>query len=289
MTALYTAPSGRAFSDPAELEHEYILHPAYADGEYYAGLYAEESRRARAELTGEHGVSYGDSEEEYLEVFPGAPGGPLVLFLHGGYWRSFASTDFDFVARGLVPRGATVVVPNYALCPRVSVEEILRQLAAAVRWAHRAAPRYGADPGRLILVGHSAGGHAAARLSTIRADDEGGPRIVQAGCALSGIFDLRPLRHTSLQSDLRLGEEEAERGSPVISVPESAPPLLVTYGGRQSGELIRQSEDFIAAWSGPRRPVTPWVRSDLSHFSEILALADPDSELVSRILALEQR
>jgi arylformamidase len=286
MRPVYRAPNGSSFTRE-ELDEQYDIEAAVPDFSAYALRFVRDSARARAELTCHLDVPYGPTLDERLDVFPGEPGGPVVVFIHGGYWKSLTSAEFSFAARGPVARGATVVIPTYALCPQVTIDEIVRQHRAAVAWTYRHAADYGADPERLVVVGHSAGGHGVAMLlGTPWAGDYGLPQdVVRAGCAISGLFDLRPLPYTFVQPDLQLTADQVLRNSPILNLPQSAPPLLVTNGGRQTSEFERQSVDFIAAWQAAGLPGEYWARPELNHFDEILPLVEPDSELTERILA----
>lgn len=210
------------------------------------------------------------------------------MFIHGGYWKMLTSSEFSFVAPALVARGATVVVPTYALCPSVTIDEIVRQHRAAVAWTYRHARDFGADPQRLIVTGHSAGGHGVAMLLATDWDKEYGLPAdpIRGGCTISGIFDIRPLRHTFLQPTLQLTCDQALRNSPILDLPPSAPPLLVTHGGQQTAEFVRQSVDYFSAWTTAGLTGDYWSQPDRNHFDELFPLADPDSELVDRILRL---
>ncbi|GEL17205.1 alpha/beta hydrolase [Pseudonocardia asaccharolytica] len=288
MRPLYRAPSGIAFRSREELNQQYDIEVSVPDFGAYAEQYVGESARARDELTCHLDVSYGPTLDERLDVFPGEPGGPVVVFIHGGYWKSLTSAEFSLVARGPVARGATVVIPTYALCPRVTIDEIVRQHRAAVAWTYRNIANYGADPERLAVVGHSAGGHGAAMvLDTYWADDYGLPQdLVRGACAISGLFDLRPIPYTFAQPDLQFTADQVMRNSPILNLPESAPPLLVTHGGLQPAEMERQSVDYITAWRAAGLPGEYWPRPEFNHFDEIMALTEPDSELTERVLGL---
>lgn len=294
MAILYRAPDGTSFDSAEAIDAQYDLIaslPEYAehlDFDGYLASWIERSDAARASLDCELGVPYGPTLAETLDVFPGAAGGPIVLFLHGGSWSALTSAEHGFVAPGLVERGATVIVPTYALCPDVTIDEIVRQSRAAVAWTFREAARYGADPSRIAIVGHSAGGHLVARvLETDWEADYGLPAsTVRGACAISGMFDLRPLPFTAEQPLLRLTAEQVLRNSTILNLPLAAPPLLITNGERQPREYRRQSADFAAAWSAAGLECALWEREGLNHFDELDALAEPHSEFTERVLRL---
>jgi arylformamidase len=176
------------------------------------------------------------------------------VFIHGGYWRALDKRDVSFVAPSFVQDGAMVVVPNYALCPAVSIETITLQMARAVEWAYRNAATYGADRGRIVVAGHSAGGHLAAMMlsclwNQVSKDLPRG--LVRSALAISGVFDLEPLRHTPfLKDDLKLTGASARALSPAF-FPAPAGSLSAVVGAEESEEFLRQNELIRQAW-GPR-------------------------------------
>ncbi|MDG4665511.1 alpha/beta hydrolase [Mycobacterium sp. 236(2023)] len=254
------------------------------------GEFAARTQRARTTLQASFGLKYGPTVHERLDVFPGEPGGPVVVFVHGGYWRSLAAEDFSCVATGLTAAGATVVITNYALCPTVTIDEIVRQHRAAIAWTYHHIASFGGDRRRIAVVGHSAGGHGAAMMLLTRwAHNYALPAdVIKGVCAISGLFDLRPLVYTSVQTQLRLTADTVLANSPLLMPPGAAPPLLITYGTLQTDEFIRQSVDFHAAWEGAGLPSAAWKRRDRNHYDELLALTEPGADLIAPILALTE-
>lgn len=287
---LYQTPTGIRFTDLRTLEHEYDIENSVVDFGSVIAEFGRRTQRARVELPSVLAVPYGPTVDERLDVFPGRPGGPVVIFVHGGYWRSLASEDFSFVAAGLTAAGATVIVTNYGLTPAFTVDEIVRQHRAAVAWTYRNVADYGADPQRIAVVGHSAGGHGVAMLLLTRwVENYGLPvDVIKGASAMSGLFDLRPLQYTSQQQQLRLTADVVLRNSPILAPPPESPPLLVTYGLDQTSEFIRQSTDFASTWTDPGRACTTWARPELNHFDELFAFSEHDSDLTARVLALTE-
>lgn len=291
MTLLYRAPDGTAFTSREEIDAQYDLVASVPDYGEFTRRRDALSERARATLRCDIGVSYGPTLSETLDVFPGEPGGPIVVFIHGGYWMMLTSTEHSYLAPGLVENGATVIIPTYALAPAVTIDEIVRQVRASVAWAYRNGDRYGADTGRIVVVGHSAGGHLVARLlQTDWEDDYGIPSsVIAGGCAVSGLFDLRPFPYTTMQEHLEFTAEQILRNSPILSLPVAAPHLLITHGAKQPRELLRQSRDFYRAWRDAGLSAEYWEREEFTHFDELDALAEADSELTRRVLRLAER
>ncbi|WP_035485824.1 alpha/beta hydrolase [Geminicoccus roseus] len=235
--------------DPAEVDRLYDAGKAVADSARHTAGWTSDSADARARLRHLADLPYGPTAEEYLDVFPGPAGGPVHVFIHGGYWRRFSAKDFSFVAGPLVEQGHTVVVPNYALCPQVGIAEIVRQMRAALRWVVLNEAVHGGDPRRLTISGHSAGGHLVAMmLATDWSRWRDMPsRPVQAAVALSGIYDLAPLAWSWLQPVLQLDHHQVQQLSPARQVRPGQPPLVLAAGGEESQAFHAQASRYAAA------------------------------------------
>src|SRR5258708_3249249 len=152
-------------TDTALLSKLYNNRELVPDHPQYFARWAEGSQRARATMTCHLDLRYGDAPGETIALSPARKGdGSCMMFIHGGYWRSLDKKDFSFLAPALVDGGISLAVVNYALCPKVSMEEIGRQMLRASRWLWLHAEDYGMDQDRLFVSGHSAGGHLAAML-----------------------------------------------------------------------------------------------------------------------------
>lgn len=193
-------------------------------------------------------VSFGSKPGEKLDIWPGRGGSPILLFIHGGYWRAFDKNMFRFVAERFVEAGACVVLNNYDLCPNVGMDEIARQNRQALAWIYRNASAMGGDPGRIHVTGHSAGGHLTAMLMSTDWADYGLPfDAINGAVPVSGLFDLEPLRLSYLNADLRMDAEVARRNSPMYHLPKCMPPTVVAVGGGETDEFRRQSMIYTVA------------------------------------------
>ncbi len=256
--------------------------------------WAEASALARARQPCALDLGYGADPAERLDVFPAArPGAPMLVFLHGGYWRSLDKSDFSFVAPAFVQAGACVVVPNYGLCPAVTIETIALQCAHALAWVWKNAASFNGNRGRIAVVGHSAGGHLAAMLLSCRwktVDDALPPRLVCGALSLSGLFDLEPLRHAPfLQSDLRLTPAMVRRSSPAF-FPRPRGPLHALVGADESDEFIRQNRLIRDQWGPSTVPVCEALPGR-HHFDILTDLVDPECRahaLALHLLGLRQ-
>ncbi len=257
-------------------------HPAIMAGwERDAAAYRRE--RARASKLS---LRYGPHARQVIDLFhPDGPdgAGPIVVFIHGGYWRSLEPGLFSHLARGANTRGLAVALPGYRLCPEVSVAEIIEDVRSACLFLHR---RFGRP---LVACGHSAGGHLAAALAAT--DWSGtGPNVpanlVRKALAVSGIFDLRPLLQTSVNDTLQLDEPSAEQVSPVLW---AAPPdavLEAWVGEEETGEYHKQSRTVAERWASAGARTRWQVVGGANHFTAPAPLAEPGSPMTEALVAL---
>ena len=273
-------PLYRNFSTQAEFDAQYnpslALPDAAAPGRHFVATAA----RARASLPCVLDVPYGPTVEETLDIFPAAQANaPVFVFIHGGYWRALSSKEFSGVALGLQARGITTVVINYALCPRVTIDEIVRQTRAALAWTLRNIQHHGGDPKRVAIGGHSAGGHLTAMaLQTDWAGDYGLPQDpFVAALPFSGLYDIEPLRYSYLQPQIQLDDGIIRRNSPAFSVRPCKTPIWITWGGAESTEFARQSAIYHQAWQAAGNPSELREVPGANHFTVIGGLEDAHS------------
>ncbi len=255
----------------------------------HVALWKAESERARAELSGHLDVPFGPGPDETLDIFvPAGRSGPapVQVFYHGGYWRAFAARDFSFVARPLVEAGAVAVVVNYALLPAVRMGELVRQCRAAQAWVERNIGRYGGDPQRIHISGHSAGGHLVAQILAPDPDGAFGLPEVRSATALSGVYDLEPIRLCYLQETLALTPEEVRRYSPVHNPPAVRCPVAIAYGAEESEEFARHSADLAALCRKQGIACTLEAVAGRNHMTILSALLEDGSR--TRALLLGQ-
>ena len=277
MTTLY-----REFETQAHIDAQYNPSLKLIDVTAPGTHYAAQSVRARAKLKSLLDVPYGPTLAETLDIFPAdVPNAPVFVFIHGGYWRALSAKDFSCVALGLQPLGITTVVVNYALCPCVTLDEITRQVRAAVAWTHRHIAGYGGDPARVALGGHSAGAHLTAMcLQTRWEEDYGLPQDPLAAAVLvSGIYDIAPLRYSYLQPMIQLGEGTIRRNSPMFSVRPCVTPIWVNWGDEETPEFARQASSFHAEWQQAGNQTELSALPDADHYRGIHGFENPQSSL----------
>ncbi len=276
-------------NDPAWLNAQYDNRARVADHARHLARWPEASALARARVDCRLDLRYGGGPSETLDLFlPARPGAPVLVYLHGGYWRALDKSDFSFVAPAFTQAGALVAVPNYALCPVVSIEDITWQLVRALQWVWQHAAQHGGDPQRITVVGHSAGGHLAAMLLSCRwkqVDDALPAQLVGSAMSISGLFDLEPLRHTPfLQGDLKLTPASVRRLSPAF-FPRPKNKLYAVVGAAESEEFLRQNQLIRDVWGPTAVPVCETVPG-CNHFDVLESLVDPAGRLHDLALRL---
>jgi arylformamidase len=244
----------------------------------YFARWAEQSQMARSTMTCHLDLRYGDAPGETMDLFPSRKGdGSCMMFIHGGYWRSLDKKDFSFLAPAFVSGGISLAVVNYDLCPKVSMEEIVRQMLRASRWLWLHAEEYGMDQDRLYVSGHSAGGHLTAMLMAAlwpTFDRQLPKDLWKGGLAISGLYDLRPLVGIEwLNVDLRLDEATATKLSPAFLPAATRAPVMTCVGGNESSEFLRQNALLGERWKGAFAGDIPMPGTN--HFSVLEGLADP--------------
>lgn len=260
-----------------DLEAEYNNRARVPDHMTVMGRWKAAAEAARAARPPET-LPYGPGPREVMDLFSAGPDAAIAVFLHGGYWQALDKDWFSGVAPALLHHGVSLAVPSYDLAPTVRLGTILKQVREAVDLVRA---RNGSV--RPVVFGHSAGGHmSACMLSEARAS---------AALAISGLFDLRPLIPTSLNTALDLDENEAAALSPIFwPIPNGSTPggtvLDCLVGGDESPEFLRQSRMMADHWAGNGVQTRYEALPGLNHFTVLDPLFDPDSAMVKRVAAL---
>jgi arylformamidase len=256
-------------------EHPALIAGWVEDAAAYRQLHAPES------------ISYGAGARNTIDFFAGHDfagngNGPIVVFIHGGYWQAFDGSFFSHLAGGLNAHGIDVAIPSYDLCPAVTVGEIIQQM----RLGCRELARLGRP---LVISGHSAGGHLAACMLATDwpAFDTSLPRdLVIAAYSISGLFDLAPMIKTYVNDAMHLDEATARDASPLFWSPPRHGSLDAVVGSHESAEYFRQSQSIVDVWGRAGLPTRFGTVPDTNHFTAIAPLADPDSPMVARLREL---
>jgi|SRR5579883_637123 arylformamidase len=264
--------------DRAGLDAQYFLRGRVPEHPEYFRRWAEDSAAVRRMRPCRLDLRY---DVEALDLFPaGKTPAPCLLFIHGGYWQALDKSDFSFLAPVFQDAGVTVAVVNYTLAPKAGMDEIVRQNRAAVAWLYRNAGECGIDPARIHVAGHSAGGHLTTMVLTTDWSGFGLERNpVRGACAISGLYELEPIRLCYLNDVLRLDAATAERNSPIRHLPKRSPPLILSVGTGETDEFLRQQTDFAAAWRAARLPLEIADQPGDHHFEVVGRLGQPKSSL----------
>ena len=274
--------------DQEALDSQYNQRSLVPDADDYIAVDIAESARVRRELDCRIDVAYGPSEDERLDVFPAAaPGSPLVVYMHGGAWTRSDKANESFMAEAFVAAGAAFVAANFGLCPKVTLDEMIRQARAAVAWSHANAESFNADPDRLYIAGHSSGGHVGGMMAVTDWTAHALPRDLVKGALLcSGMYDLLPVRLSARNDYLDLDAAAEDRNSAIRRIPPDGCPLVIGYGGGEQKEFRRQSRDFAAAWRGAGLEVEEFDMPGVNHFELRRHFNDPDGPILKAMLGL---
>lgn len=248
-----------AVADSATLLHDFDMRSALLRQQYPERL----------------DLRYGQAERNRIDYFAADKPGPLLVFIHGGYWQMRAKETFSFIASGPLAHGIHVALVGYTLAPEKSLTGIVSETRNAIGWLRGHANAFDADVDRMIVSGWSAGGH----LSAMCLDEPG----IIGGVAISGIYDLEPIRRSYLNAKLRLTDEE-ERGLSPLYLPVSKRPLTIVYGTAELPELQRQSVQFSQARKGLARDLC--ALQGHNHFTILNELSDPNGAITQRVREL---
>ena len=270
---------------PEALEREYnnrALVPEHGD---FFARWQRDSAYVRGTLRCELDVPYGPDERHRVDLFPADNARGTLVFIHGGYWRSLDKSMFSWLAAPWVAAGVNVAMPNYRLVPNVLIEDIVSDALAATNWLFSAGPARGFAMERVVLSGHSAGGHLAAAIFAAPRDAlQFEPSRIAGGVPISGIFDFEPLLAHSFNADFRLDPGQAKRLDLHDKPSTIRAPLVVAAGGAESSEFRRQSRCLADAWGTQVKALM--LLPSLNHFSVVDAFAERGQPLYESALGL---
>jgi arylformamidase len=260
----------------AALEHEYNARVAIPEHVDILAGWQDRSAAFRARAGGRLDMRCVGRGRPAVDYFTAAGiRAPLLIYAHGGYWQRGDRKDYSFLAAPFVARGVNVALVGYDLCPAVTLGDIVEQLRVACAWLWRQAATLGHDRGRIYIGGHSAGAHLAAVMLATEwpALDNSLPLgLLRGGFAVSGVYDLSPLRATSINDLVGLDADAARRWSPLWMIPRDGVSLLLAVGGDESAAFRQQTAALAQAW---RPVITASVQvPGANHFTVLESLAD---------------
>ena len=280
--------------DQAALDKQLNLRARWPEHPQFFERWARDSAAVRARGRCHLDIAYGPAPAETLDIFPapGAATAPLLAFIHGGYWQALDKSDYSYLAPAFVEDGIAFASLNYGLAPDTKIGTMIEQTRRALAWLHTHAHAYGIDRARIVVAGHSAGGHLAAMaLSTDwPAFAPTLPSTLLAGgCAISGVYDLEPVRLSYHNKILGIAAAEAAPWSPLHCLPTAAPPLVLAVGSEETDEFLRQQAEYAAAWQARGLPLREVGMTGLHHFSAVDVLGDRRHDLYAAVRQLLSR
>jgi arylformamidase len=272
------------------LDRDYDLRTAFPDYAAYFEDWRTRSSRARQELSCLLDVRYGPGLRDRVDFFVAASRpAPLLVYIHGGYWRSMDKSDFSFLAMPFVKRGVSLAVINYDLFPGTTMSRLVAQVQSAYAWVAHNAARVGVPCSSIHLAGWSAGAHLAAMLLCGNGRTPGLP--IASLFAISGIYDLRPIVETSANADLGLDLLEAERNSPIrLSPADPTCPVGLAWGAGETAAFRSQSSSLADVWRRQGVKIAMLEVPQVHHYAVMHRLGDDSSEVfaeAARLLRLQ--
>ncbi|KIN70015.1 N-acetylanthranilate amidase [Sulfitobacter noctilucicola] len=265
------------------IDHDFNARESVASFDDEFGKLTVLSDKAMADLPREADIVFDRESGSKLDLYGIAPGRPVFLWIHGGYWRLGTKEGNAFAAPGLVDHGIAVAVMDYSLAPAVSLEQIVHEVRAAVSWLHRKGNLYGLDARRIHVGGSSAGGHlTGAVIADGWRSDYGLPEdVIGTALALSGIYDLEPLLHTQVNTWMNMNMGTVAALSPIRHIPQaSETDLILSVGGQERDGFLRETAAYHDACAAKAMQVQTIAMPKYNHFDITGTLSDPASELV---------
>ena len=266
----------------AELDRAYDNRAHVAESAAWLARWAAESAAFYRSTKVLQDLRYGPAHRQRLDFFPAAHAGrPTFFFIHGGYWQWCDKEAEAFVAMGPSAHDINFVNVEYTLCPANTLDGIVAEIHAALDWLRPRLEELNADPEHLVVGGSSAGAHLAAMMAG-RAD-------VKGTLLVSGVYDLEPISLSWLNRVLAMDLSTACRNSPALHIPARAGPVCFAVGANELPEMIRQTDDYWAAWQAAGLPGWKAELSGVDHFSIMADLASPHGRLTAALLRLCDR
>ena len=230
-----------------EMEYQYNPRVTVPEFPELAKVRSAQSRKVRESAKSWPNVPYGSSPRELLDIYAAdKAGGPVLVYIHGGYWRSGSKEDNCHFAPTFTKRGATVVLVEYDLCPQVTVPDIVRQTRASIAWVYKNIMRYSGDRSKIYVSGHSAGGHLTAMALANDWTKEGIPQdFIKGAVATSGVYDLDMVMKISVQEQVQMTPEIVKLNNPLLNPTRVKCPLVIAVGGAEPRGWQQMSEDYF--------------------------------------------
>jgi arylformamidase len=271
---------------PDEMEYQYNPRESVPEYPQLAKVRAAQAKRVRETAKSWLDVPYGNSPREKLDIYAAdQPNGTVLVYIHGGYWRSGSKEDNCNFAPTFSRRGTTVVLVEYDLCPQVTVSDIVRQTRQSIAWVYKNIVHYGGDPAKIYVSGHSAGGHLTAMALANDWTKEGMQQdCIKGAVATSGVFDLDMVMKISVQEQVRMTPEIAKANSPFLNPPKVKCPLVVAVGGGEPKGWQQMSEDYYNYCKDRGMNVQYLIVPGANHYTMSEKLLDESNPLTQAMI-----
>ncbi len=279
------------FDDLEQRAIQYNARQSVSDFDGCMAQYAALAEQAKSATPGIYDLHYGMGKAERLDLFPAAKQpAPLFVFIHGGYWHSQRKEEACSMAYSFTQHNVAVATLEYTLQPEATLAEIVREVRSAIAWLYHYSAQYGVDPERIFVGGSSAGGHLSGMLiaDDWQASYRVPPNVIKGALALSGLFDIRPLCDIYINDWMRQTPEQAKLLSPLFLLPEKshAPQILLSVGAKETLGFKHQTQAYYAACQQKGLDAQLIADRENNHFTLVNALADPESQMFKRVMAM---
>lgn len=267
--------------DQAGLDAQYNNQRTVPEFQALLARYRADTEHAKQRIPWEE-AAYGPTASERLDLYrPRSRPAPVMVFVHGGAWRQLSKDDSGFAAPAWVEAGFLFVALDFALSPAVTLDEMVRQVRSAIAWLSNNVERFGGDPDRLHIAGHSSGAHLVSQclVADWPREFDRPPDLIKSAAFVSGLGDLEPVRLSYRNAGLKLDEAAVARLSLVRREPTVRCPLVCAYASGDTDEFRRQTREVARYWRDRGLPAQLLELSGRNHFDGAYALAEPDHPL----------
>ena len=275
-----SAPKAKAWQsmDRATLDAAYNNSKAVPESGAMFKQWLARSQEFRAQHADHLDLAYGPRPRNKIDYFSAGSGTPVLIFIHGGFWQMRAKEDFAFLAESFVSSGVSVAMVGYPLGPDASMDEIVSDTHAAIRYLGAHVTELGGDPQRMIVSGWSSGGHLASMVLE--------EPSLRGGVGISGIYELEPLLNSYVNDKLHMDAAMARRNSPLLNLPKSSKQLDLYAGSAELAEMRRQTSDYAAARREAGLPVRYAEIEGANHYTILNSMMSADGQIHQAIMAM---
>ena len=269
-----------------ELENNYNPRKAVADFSKYILEYKSLGQKSREELPGILDVSYGDTPLQKLDIFrkKTLDNANVHIFIHGGYWRALDKSDHSQLAIPFVNKDLLYFSINHELCPSVTLSEIVEQIISAIIWVYKNCKKYGGNPNKITISGHSAGAHLCSMAINTEWSKFNIPNdIIKGAVLISGIYEPEIVLNLSVNEEINLSKKEALKNTP-LPLTINTPYILTCVGSNETKGWIDQTKIYTKKIINNGGNVDFSILKNENHFSLMISLADSKNKFVKKMI-----